>query len=79
MATNRTAVGRYTAIMTETDRDRIAGKSEDPPAKKYEAISRVRKRIEELETDVEVLEEHHPKLLGELREVVCDGEVATDE
>jgi len=62
----------YTAIMTETDRERIAGESDDPRSKRYEATSRVRSRIKELATDAEVLKEHHPALHAELREAVCE-------
>lgn len=67
-------VGKYRAIMTTADRERISGEADAPDTKRYQAISRVRSRIEELETDVEVLREHHPELLEELREVVCDEE-----
>ncbi|ELY68922.1 hypothetical protein [Natrinema versiforme] len=57
--------------MTTTDRERISGESGDPDKKKYESVSRVRSRIEELEKDAELLKEHHPELLDELREAVC--------
>jgi hypothetical protein len=72
MASGRRDVGKYRAIMTTTDRERITGEADVSDEKRYQAIHRVRSRIEELETDVEVLAEHHPKLLEELREVVCD-------
>ena len=62
----------YTAIMTEKDRERISGESTDPDSKRYESASRVRKRIEALEQDTEILKEYHPKLYDELREVVCE-------
>jgi hypothetical protein len=40
--------------------------------RRYQAISEIRSRInEELSTDVHLLEEHHPELLAELRDVVC--------
>jgi len=65
--------------MTTTDRDRIMGEADVPDEKRYQAIHRVRSRIEELETDVEVLEEHHPDLLDELRDVVCEGSSKPDE
>ncbi len=59
------------ALITETERMQIAGKDGDK--RRYEATSRVRRRVkEELAKDIEVLEEHHPKLLSEVREVVCD-------
>ncbi|QHS18340.1 hypothetical protein GWK26_08700 [haloarchaeon 3A1-DGR] len=64
----------YTAIMTEKDRERISGRTDEPDSKRYESASRVRKRIGALEEDIRVLEQHHPKLLEELREVVCVDE-----
>jgi len=58
--------------MTTTDRERITGEADVSDEKRYQAIHRVRSRIEELETDVEVLAEHHPELLEELQEAVCE-------
>lgn len=63
-----------TAIMTETDRERISRQVDVSDSKRYESASRVRQRIGELEKDAEILEEHHPKLYRELREAVCEGE-----
>ena len=58
------------ALLTETEREQIAGEHGD--SRRYQATSRVRRRIdEELIHDIEVLEEHHPDLLDELRDVVC--------
>jgi len=65
------SMARTRAVMTETEREQIAG--EDGEQRKYESTSRVRRRIrEELPRDIEILEEHHPELLEELREVVCE-------
>ncbi|MDB2249243.1 hypothetical protein [Halorubrum ezzemoulense] len=61
-----------TAIMTKTDRDRISGEVDVADSKRYESASRVRQRINELETDAEILKENHPDLYEELREAVCD-------
>lgn len=59
------------ALLTETEREQIAGEHGDN--RQYQATSRVRRRIdEELTTDIAVLEEHHPELLAELREEVCN-------
>ena len=59
------------ALITETEREQIAGEHGDD--RRYQATARVRRRVlEELATDVSVLEEHHPDLLTEVREVVCD-------
>lgn len=59
--------------MTETDREYIARERDPGEAenKRYQAISRVRDRLDELEQDVDVLEEHHPELLSEIRQIVC--------
>lgn len=58
------------ALMTETEREQMVG--EHGENRKYQATSRVRRRIhEELPKDVDVLREHHPELLEELREAVC--------
>ncbi|WP_276258000.1 hypothetical protein [Haloglomus litoreum] len=65
-------MSKYRAILTTTDRERISGEADVSEAKRYQAVSRVRSRIEELGTDVELLEAHHPELLAELREVVCE-------
>jgi len=74
MVPDSPTVGRYRAILTTTDRERISGDTDVDESKRYESISRVRSRINELETDVAILEEHHPELLAELQEVVCNNE-----
>jgi hypothetical protein len=59
------------ALLTETEREQIAGEHGD--TRKYQAVSRIRSRIgEELTTDVVLLREHHPDLYDELREAVCE-------
>jgi len=61
------------ALLTDAERRHISGESGRDQLK-YEAVSRVRSRVqEELTKDVAVLEENHPELLEELREVVCDN------
>jgi len=61
-----------TAIMTETDRERISGEVNISDNKRYESATRVRQRINELKKDAEILEEYHPKLYRELIEAVCE-------
>lgn len=63
-----------TAIMTKTDRERISGEADVPDSKRYEAVSRVRQRVKQLEQDTELLKEHHPELYEELQESVCQSE-----
>jgi len=59
------------ALITETEREHLAGEHGD--RRKYEATSRIRSRIsDELTEDIAVLEEHHPDLLEEMRNVVCE-------
>lgn len=61
------------ALMTETERNRIARREDVEDIKRYQAISRVRRRIgDELVEDVAILREHHEDLLEELRDVVCE-------
>ncbi|SEL86976.1 hypothetical protein SAMN04488691_11014 [Haloferax larsenii] len=68
-------MGRYRAIMTETDREHITGESRPSQDQKDQAVYRVRQRInEELRHDIQILKEHRPDVLEELRTVVCDDE-----
>jgi hypothetical protein len=66
-------MARTRALLTKTDREQIAGKNDIDENKRYQAISRVRSRVQdELPKDVELLEKHHPELLDEIRTIVCD-------
>jgi hypothetical protein len=57
--------------MTETERERIRDTDAENQQRRYEAVSRVRRRIrEELPKDVEALRQGHPELLEELRVIV---------
>lgn len=68
-------MGRYRALMTETDRQHISGEGDPTQEQQDQSVYRVRQRIrEELPEDIEVLEEHRPDILKELQEVVCDEE-----
>lgn len=69
---NPHATGRHPAIMTTTDREYISDPDGVDDNKRHQAISRVRQRINnELPHDIAILAEHHPRLLDELRDVVC--------
>jgi len=60
------------ALLTEREIDYLRGEEGDQ--RKYEAVSRVRRRIQtELSEDINVLEETRPELLEELRSVVCES------
>ena len=72
-ADRQTKMARTRALLTERDRELLA--EEDGGNRRYQAISEIRSRIsEELSTDVEVLEENHPQLLEEMREIVCEDD-----
>jgi hypothetical protein len=76
MPGNRTAgMAKSRGLITDTEAERIAGEADVEDSKRYQAVSRVRRRVrEQLPEDLELLEEHHPELLAELREVVCEEE-----
>lgn len=64
-------MARTRGLLTDRDRELLA--DEDAENRRYQAVSEVRSRInDEVSTDVEILEEHHPQLLEELRDVVCN-------
>jgi hypothetical protein len=67
------------ALLTDREKDYLRGEEGDQ--RKYEAVSRVRRRIQTvLSEDIDVLEETKPELLEELRSVVCEGmEEATED
>lgn len=67
-------MSQYRAIMTPTDRERITGAADVPDSKRYETATRIRKRIEAIEEDAAILDEHHPKLYEELLAAVCEEE-----
>ena len=63
---------RSRGLITNTEWERIAEESSEEPEKRYQAVSRVRRRIHgELPEEMAMLAEHKPELLAELREVVC--------
>ena len=66
-------MARTRALLTENEREWLTKEITESGSRKYQIVSEVRNRIkDELIQDVKVLEEHHPELLEELREVVCD-------
>mgnify|MGYP007131713326 CR=1 FL=1 len=64
-------IGR--GLLTEGERKYLRGESSDQ--RMYEARSRFRTRVKESVTeDIELLEQHQPELLDELRDVVCEND-----
>ncbi|ELZ16073.1 hypothetical protein C477_16305 [Haloterrigena salina JCM 13891] len=61
------------ALTTDRDRRHLARAGDADDNDHYQAVSRVRRRIREnIDEDVELLQEHNPRLLEELRDVVCE-------
>ena len=58
-------------LLTKRDREIISGEGEFYDAAYYSSINRLRKKIEELEHDVALIEEHESHLVPELRAAVC--------
>ncbi|WP_211206027.1 hypothetical protein [Halomicrobium katesii] len=62
-------MAKQRALLTEKERRQIAG--EEGATRKYQATSRVRRRLkDELPEDLQVLEQHNQDLLTELYEAV---------
>jgi len=59
------------ALLTDREREIIAGDADVTDDYRYQTISRVRSRFQRLEGDIEALEAHG-ELADELREVVCE-------
>lgn len=64
----------YRAILTEREREILSGDADVSEKYYYRVVTRVRRKIEKLEEDVDVLDEHHDTLGDELREAVCNDE-----
>ena len=74
---NSDTMSRSRGLVTDTEWERITGEADVEDSKRYQAISRVRRRIkEELPKEMEMLEEHHPDLFEDLRETVCGEDIA---
>lgn len=66
----------HRALLTDRERELIEASADAEDDRRYQAISRVRRKInEELTTDVELLREHHPDLYAELQNTVCNSEM----
>lgn len=61
----------YRGLLTDREREVLSGAAVVSRNYVYQIRSRVREKIERLETDVEILDDHHPELAEELRNVVC--------
>ncbi len=61
-------------LLTDREREIIKGEADVSDDYRYRVASRIRNKIERVDGDVSILEQHRADLLEELREVVCDEE-----
>jgi hypothetical protein len=59
------------ALLTEREREIVAGDADVSDSYRYQTISRVRKRLDRLEADMEAMD-GHGSLADEVREKVCE-------
>ena len=64
------------ALLTDREREIVAGEADVDDPYRYQTISRVRQRFSRLEGDLEAMEKHG-ELANEVREIVC-GESAQE-
>jgi len=62
----------YRAILTEREQEILTGDADVSESYYYRVVTRVRKKIERIERDLQVLDEHHDTLGDELRDAVDD-------
>jgi hypothetical protein len=69
------SMGERRALLTDREREIISGEADVDDSYRYQTISRVRRRFDRLEDDLEIFREHGD-LLDELRDVVCTDDDA---
>ena len=65
-------------ILTAREREILSGEADVSDNYRYRVVSRVRKKIERLERDLEILDGNHSTLAAELREVVCNQDAESN-
>lgn len=59
------------ALLTDREREILAGEADVSDSYYYRVVSKVRKKIQRLERDREIIDEVHDELSQELNEAVC--------
>jgi hypothetical protein len=62
------------SLLTERERKILSGEADVSDNYRYKVESTARQRVRRMAPDVAVLKKHHPKILAELREVVCEDD-----
>ena len=60
------------ALLTDREREIVAGEADVDDPYRYQTISRVRQRFSRLDGDLEAMEKHG-ELADEVREIVCQN------
>lgn len=71
---NRMPEDERRSLLTEREKEILAGEADVSEKYFYVVVSRVRKKVQGLEEDMEFLNDHYDDLSEELHEVVCDDE-----
>ena len=59
------------SLLTDREREILSGEADVSDNYRYKVESVARRRVRNIEGDVEVLRENYPEILEELRDVVC--------
>lgn len=70
--TTSMADDQYRSLLTDREREIINGDADVSEGYYYRVVSRVRRKINGIERDLQVLE-NHDSLADELRDVVCEN------
>lgn len=63
-------MGNYRGLLTDRERDILTGEADVSRDYVYQIRHRVREKIQRLAADLEILDEHHPDIAEEVRDVV---------
>lgn len=77
VASKQSTVAERRALLTDREREIIAGDADVEDSYRYQTISRVRARFDRIEGDLEAFEKHGD-LADELREIVCRADDSED-
>lgn len=78
MSQQQEAAADYRALLTDREEEILRGDPDVSESYYFRVVSRVRKKIQQLERDREALEATHEQLARELRDAVCGPEAAAD-
>lgn len=73
VASKQSTMAERRALLTDREREIVAGDADVEDSYRYQTISRVRARFDRIEEDLEALEKHGD-LATELRGIICRDE-----